>query len=36
LAVFNKAERSPAAFERFVRSEMTRWAPQLAAFQAKH
>jgi hypothetical protein len=30
-----KAERSPAAFERVVRSEMTRWAPLLAASQAK-
>ena len=26
-----KAERTPAAFDRFVRSEMARWAPVLAA-----
>jgi tripartite-type tricarboxylate transporter receptor subunit TctC len=30
-----KAERKPAAFARFVRSEMTRWAPILAATQAQ-
>ena len=26
-----KAERNPAAFDRFVRSEVARWAPVLAA-----
>lgn len=26
-----KAERNPAAFDRFVRSEIARWAPILAA-----
>ena len=30
-----KAERNPAAFDRFVRSEIARWAPILAATQAK-
>jgi tripartite-type tricarboxylate transporter receptor subunit TctC len=30
-----KAERSPAAFDRFVRSEMARWAPILAAAGAE-
>ncbi|MGZ5804742.1 MAG: tripartite tricarboxylate transporter substrate-binding protein [Xanthobacteraceae bacterium] len=30
-----KAERKPAAFDRFVRSEMARWAPVLAATQAQ-
>lgn len=29
-----KAERDPAAFDRFVRSEMARWAPVLAAMGA--
>jgi tripartite-type tricarboxylate transporter receptor subunit TctC len=27
----DKAERSPAAFDRFVRAEIARWAPILAA-----
>jgi tripartite-type tricarboxylate transporter receptor subunit TctC len=31
-----KAERNPAAFDRFVRSEVTRWAPILAATQAEN
>ena len=31
----DKAERSPAAFERFVHAEIARWAPLLAASQAK-
>jgi len=31
----DKAERNPAAFERFVRSETERWAPLLTASQAK-
>jgi len=31
----DKAERSPAAFESFVRAEMARWAPLLTASQAK-
>jgi len=31
----DKAERSPAAFERFVRSEMARWAPLLAPSPSK-
>jgi tripartite-type tricarboxylate transporter receptor subunit TctC len=30
-----KAERNPAAFDRFVRSEIARWAPILAATQSK-
>jgi tripartite-type tricarboxylate transporter receptor subunit TctC len=30
-----KAERNPAAFDRFVRSEMARWAPILAATKAE-
>ena len=30
-----KAERSPAAFDRFVRSEIARWAPILTATQAE-
>jgi tripartite-type tricarboxylate transporter receptor subunit TctC len=30
-----KAERSPAAFDRFVRAEIARWAPLLAASQGK-
>ena len=30
-----KAERGPAAFDRFVRSEMARWAPILAATRAE-
>ena len=30
-----KAERKPAVFDRFVRSEMARWAPILAATQAE-
>jgi tripartite-type tricarboxylate transporter receptor subunit TctC len=30
-----RAERKPAAFDRFVRSEMARWAPILAATQAQ-
>jgi putative tricarboxylic transport membrane protein len=30
-----KAERSPAAFDRFVRSEIARWAPILAASRAE-
>jgi tripartite-type tricarboxylate transporter receptor subunit TctC len=30
-----KAERSPAAFDRFVRAEMARWAPLLSASQGK-
>ena len=30
-----KAERNPAAFDRFVRSEMARWAPILAASRAE-
>jgi tripartite-type tricarboxylate transporter receptor subunit TctC len=29
-----KAERTPAAFDRFVRSEIARWAPILAATRA--
>jgi len=31
-----KAERTPAAFDRFVRSEIARWAPILAATRAEH
>src|SRR3984893_2490414 len=31
-----KAERHPAAFDRFVRSEITRWAPILTATQAEN
>ncbi len=31
-----KAERSPAAFDRFVRSEIARWAPILAAAGAEN
>jgi tripartite-type tricarboxylate transporter receptor subunit TctC len=31
----DKAERNPAAFESFVRSEMARWAPLLTPSQAK-
>ena len=31
----DKAERSPAAFERFVRWEMARWAPLLAPSPSK-
>jgi putative tricarboxylic transport membrane protein len=31
----SKAERNPAAFDRFVRSEIARWAPILAATQSK-
>jgi tripartite-type tricarboxylate transporter receptor subunit TctC len=31
-----KAERTPAAFDRFVRSEVTRWAPILTATQAEN
>ena len=34
-AVPAKAERSPAAFDRFVRSEIARWAPILAANRAE-
>jgi tripartite-type tricarboxylate transporter receptor subunit TctC len=30
-----KAERGPAAFDRFVRSEIARWAPILAASRAE-
>jgi tripartite-type tricarboxylate transporter receptor subunit TctC len=30
-----KAERNPAAFDRFVRSEIARWAPILAATRAE-
>ena len=30
-----KAERNPAAFDRFVRGEIARWAPLLAASQGK-
>jgi tripartite-type tricarboxylate transporter receptor subunit TctC len=30
-----KAERSPAAFDRFVRAEIARWAPLLSASQGK-
>jgi tripartite-type tricarboxylate transporter receptor subunit TctC len=30
-----KAERTPAAFDRFVRSEITRWAPILRAIRAE-
>jgi tripartite-type tricarboxylate transporter receptor subunit TctC len=30
-----KAERNPAAFDRFVRSEIARWAPILAAIRAE-
>jgi tripartite-type tricarboxylate transporter receptor subunit TctC len=30
-----RAERTPAAFDRFVRAEIARWAPILAATQAK-
>jgi tripartite-type tricarboxylate transporter receptor subunit TctC len=30
-----KTERNPAAFDRFVRSEISRWAPILAAIQAE-
>jgi tripartite-type tricarboxylate transporter receptor subunit TctC len=29
-----KAERNPAAFDRFVRSEIARWAPILTAVRA--
>lgn len=31
----DKAERTPAAFDRFVRAEMARWAPLLAAVPSK-
>ncbi|HEU0160043.1 MAG TPA: tripartite tricarboxylate transporter substrate-binding protein [Hyphomicrobiaceae bacterium] len=31
----DKAERTPAAFDRFVRAEMARWAPLLAAVPGK-
>jgi tripartite-type tricarboxylate transporter receptor subunit TctC len=31
----DKAERTPAAFDRFVRAEMARWAPLLAAMPSK-
>lgn len=31
-----KAERTPAAFDRFVRSEIARWAPILAATRSDH
>ena len=31
----DKAERSPAAFDRFVRAEIARWAPILAATKAE-
>jgi hypothetical protein len=31
----DKAERTPAAFGRFVRAEMARWAPLLAAVPSK-
>jgi tripartite-type tricarboxylate transporter receptor subunit TctC len=30
-----KAERNPAAFDRFVRAEIARWAPILAATKAE-
>ena len=30
-----KTERNPAAFDRFVRSEIARWAPILASTQAE-
>ena len=30
-----KAERTPAAFDRFVRSEIARWAPILTATKAE-
>jgi tripartite-type tricarboxylate transporter receptor subunit TctC len=30
-----KAERNPAAFDRFVRSEIARWTPILAAARAE-
>jgi tripartite-type tricarboxylate transporter receptor subunit TctC len=30
-----KAERSPTAFDRFVRSEIARWTPILAATRAE-
>ncbi len=31
----SKAERNPASFDRFVRSEIARWAPILAATRAE-
>ena len=34
-SVPTKAERSPAAFDRFVRSEIARWAPILTAVKAE-
>jgi tripartite-type tricarboxylate transporter receptor subunit TctC len=35
-AIPAKAERSPAAFDRFVRSEIARWAPILTAVKTEH
>src|SRR6202163_1878473 len=35
-SILAKAERTPAAFDRFVRSEVTRWAPILTATQAEN
>jgi hypothetical protein len=34
-AISAKAERNPAAFDGFVRSEIARWAPILAATRAE-
>jgi tripartite-type tricarboxylate transporter receptor subunit TctC len=34
-AIPAKAERNPAAFDRFVRSEVARWAPVLAAIRTE-
>ena len=34
-AIPAKAERNPAAFDRFIRSEIARWAPILAATRAE-
>jgi tripartite-type tricarboxylate transporter receptor subunit TctC len=34
-AIPAKAERNPAAFDRFVRSEIARWAPILTANKAE-
>jgi putative tricarboxylic transport membrane protein len=34
-AIPGKAERNPAAFDRFIRSEIARWAPILAATRAE-
>jgi tripartite-type tricarboxylate transporter receptor subunit TctC len=34
-AIPEKAERNPASFDRFVRSEIARWTPILAATRAE-